>query len=80
MSHIMSSNYDEDKIIIEETDPQVYIETNPTKDNKYIIINSMSKNDSQISLLDLSNHDLTPISIFKREVGVKYFVEHCEVS
>lgn len=78
-SHIISTNYNEDKTLLEETDPQIYIETNPTKDNKYIIVNSMSKNDSQISLINLSEADLTPTIIFKREKGVKYFVEHCEV-
>jgi protease II len=80
MSHIISTNYIEDKTLMEEKDPQIYIETNPTKDNKFIVINSLSKNDSQISLIDLSQVDLTPTVIFQREKGVKYFVEHCEVN
>lgn len=78
-SHIMSTMFEEDKVLFEESDQQVYIETNPTKDNKYIVINSLSKDDSKISLLSLEEGNLTPTTIFEREKGVKYFVEHCEV-
>ena len=75
----MSNNFDKDTVLFEENDPQIYIETNPTKDNKYIIINSLSKHDSKISLLNLTDKSLTPTTIFERVTGVKYFVEHCEV-
>jgi protease II len=78
-SHVYMSNYEEDKVIFEENDPQNYIETNPTKDNKYIVVNSHSKTDSMISLISLKDQDFKPVEVFRREKGIKYFVEHCEV-
>jgi protease II len=78
MKHTIGESFTNDTIIYQEDDNSVYIETSPTKDNKYLVINSLTKNDSSIKLLDLKG-DLTPISLFERKEGIKYFVEHSNV-
>jgi protease II len=82
VSHIVNDkHFSNDKIIYEESDLNVYIETNPTKDHKYIVINALTKDDSKISIIDLNtSSDLTINTLFERKSGVKYFIEHSHVS
>jgi protease II len=69
------NNLNQDKLIFEEKRDDIYIETSPTKDNKYLIINSLTKDDSQISILDLHDNNRV-IELFKRKQGIKHFIEH----
>jgi protease II len=79
MKHRLGDNFTNDTCIHQEDNDSVYIETNPTKDNKYLIINSLTKNDSSIMLIDLSMKELIPIPLFERKEGVKYFIDHSNV-
>jgi len=75
--HQFNSNTKNDRVIFEENNSQVYIETTPTKDHSYLIINSLTKDDSKISLLSLNSEDNFKVStLFKRQKNVKHFIEH----
>jgi oligopeptidase B len=74
--HKLGDNFKSDRLIYEEKDDNVYIETNTTKDHKYILINSLTKHDSKVSLIDLKDRNYKPITLFERQDGVKYFIEH----
>ena len=40
-------------VIYEEKQEHIFLETNPTKDNEFLIINSLSKDDSEILIMNM---------------------------
>lgn len=63
-------------ILFEEKDDKIFLETAPSKDNKFLLINSMTKNDTAIFTLDLTKLEAKPVEILKRNIGIKYFTDH----
>ena len=83
LQHTVGSDKD-DIVLFEEKQEHIFLETNPTKDNNYLVINSLTKDDSEIFLINLSlnenDHLQTQIqSLLKRQKDVKYFIEHFNV-
>jgi protease II len=78
VKHVLGDNPKNDVQILKENDDSIYLETNPTKDHKFLIINELTKHDSSVKLLDLSSGD-NLINLFERKAGVKYFIEHSDV-
>ena len=66
-------------LLLEEKDHNIFLETAPSKDNKFLIINSMTKNDTAIFTLNLNELEAMPIEILKRSKGIKYFTDHANV-
>ncbi len=67
-------------LLFEEKDDNVFLETAPSKDNKFLIINSLTKNDSAIYTLSFNELEAKPIELLKRSKGIKYFTDHANVS
>jgi oligopeptidase B len=72
LKNFSSSN---DQILFEEKDSDIYIETSPTKDHNFLIINCLTKDDSEVSIMDLKSPDKIT-KILNRKKGIKYFIEH----
>lgn len=66
-------------LLLEEKNHNIFLETAPSKDNKFLIINSLTKNDSAIYTLSLDELETKPIEILKRSKGIKYFTDHANV-
>lgn len=73
------SNFENEVLLLEEKDHNIFLETSPSKDNKFLIINSLTKNDSAIYTLSLDELEARPIEILKRSKGIKYFTDHANV-
>ena len=67
-------------ILFEEINDNIFLETSPSKDNKFLIINSMTKNDTSIYTLNLSELETKPKQILERSKGLKYFTDHANVN
>jgi len=92
LQHTVGSDKD-DTVIFEEKNDHMFLESTPTKDNSFLIINSLTKDDSEIYLINLKsniannidnnndNNEFKPIiqTLFERKAGVKYFIEHFNV-
>jgi len=77
--HNYQSNFENEVLLLEEKDQNIFLETSPSKDNKFLIINSLTKNDSAIYTLNLDELEARPIEILKRSKGIKYFTDHANV-
>lgn len=74
-----TKNFENEVLLLEEKDENIFLETAPSKDNKFLIINSLTKNDSAIYTLSLNELEAKPIEILKRNKGIKYFTDHANV-
>jgi len=74
-----SQNLNKEILLFEEKNHNIFIETAPSKDNKFLIINSQTKTDSAIYTLKLNQLEAKPIEILKRSKSVKYFTDHANV-
>lgn len=77
--NLNKSNLHNEVLLLEEKDHNIFLETAPSKDNKFLIINSLTKNDSAIYTLKLDELEQKPIEILKRSSGIKYFTDHANV-
>jgi len=73
------NSFENEVLLLEEKNHNVFLETAPSKDNKFLIINSLTKNDSAIYTLSLDEFESKPIEILKRSKGIKYFTDHANV-
>jgi protease II len=74
-----NKNLENEIILFQENNENIFIETSPSKDNKFLIINSTSKNDSAIYTLNLTELEAKPIEILKRIKQTRYFLDHINV-
>ena len=65
----------EESIIFEDKDQTHYIDIGLTKDGRYLIINSNTKEDSEVWSLDRDNPN-QPINLIPRRKNVRSHVDH----
>lgn len=74
--HTIGQPYDSDKLLFEENDDLMWVGISKTNDEKYLIIDSASKETSEVLFLDLSDPAAPVQTVSKRREKVLYEVEH----
>lgn len=65
-----------EKVIFEDSDPTHYVDITATKDQKYLVINNNTKEDSEIWVLERDGTQTEPVKLFSREKDAKTYVDH----
>lgn len=76
--HVLGSHNNEDVLIYEESDEAYFVDLNRTKDQQYIVIESVSKTTSECRLLLCDKVSKRPKLFQKRIEGVEYSVDFRE--
>jgi len=67
-------------VVFEDSDPTHYVDLGVTKDKKFLVISSNTKEDSEIMVLprgvDLEKENPTPIVLIKRQSEVRAHIDH----
>ncbi|MEE6474148.1 hypothetical protein FKM82_010286 [Ascaphus truei] len=64
------------KLVYTEQDPRFFVDIYRTRDERYLTINSNSKNTSEVWLVDNGRPFESPILVRQRAPGIIYHVEH----
>jgi oligopeptidase B len=64
--------------VFTDNDPTHYIDIGSTKDGKYIVISSNTKEDSEVWVInrEITNESITPTKIITRKEGIKAHIDH----
>jgi protease II len=67
-----------ERTIFSDPDPTHYIDIGLSKDGKYLIINSNTKEDSEVWVLDrlTEEEQVLPINIMPRKPSIKAHIDH----
>lgn len=65
------------EMLYEEKDPEYYVDLTSTKDNQVVLLNSISKDATEVRVIERTGSgSWTTSLISERKIGVQYYVEH----
>jgi oligopeptidase B len=74
--HVVGSDPASDRILLEERDARFYLDLGRTKDKRYIVISSESKNTSECHILAAEPPFEQPVCFRPKREGVQYQIDH----
>ena len=63
-------------VLFSESDPSRYVNLQITKDGKYLLINSATKEDNEIWMVPMEGKDFDTKLLFERDNGVRAHIDH----
>ena len=66
----------EENSVFVDTDPTHYVDIGITKDGKFLIINSNTKEDSEVWVVDRDQPQVTPTKLIPRRQNVRAHIDH----